>query len=66
MPADIHPLHLGKVDGTKVNHHQMIPYPSEDLRDLPDVYLNIKTLFAPVLEYISAQVSGVLILYSLC
>ncbi|KAH9916695.1 uncharacterized protein B0H18DRAFT_826957, partial [Fomitopsis serialis] len=59
-PPDVHPYVVGKADNTRMNYGQLLPYTSSDMRKYQDIYVNLRSVFAHVFEYIGDQIRKVL------
>ena len=55
-PTDVHPLLIGKADGSKMNYTQFTPYQAEAFQRHQDVYAAMERSFSDVFEWVEEEV----------
>ncbi|KAH7869619.1 uncharacterized protein C8R40DRAFT_1073938 [Lentinula edodes] len=55
-PKDIHPLYLINAEGGRMNHSQLLCYPSEDIQKLSGPYADLKQSLEGVLRWVVEKV----------
>ncbi|EPS99836.1 hypothetical protein FOMPIDRAFT_1123574 [Fomitopsis schrenkii] len=60
VPEDAHPNQIARVDNSRTNYAQMLPYMSLDTCKHESVYHNMGNIFRGVFEWIDNQIQGVL------
>lgn len=56
VPSNVHPLMIGKEDGSRMNYTQLTPYQARDFRQHEDVYAAIERSFAGLFEWVEEEV----------
>ena len=57
VPIQAHPNQIARVDNSRTNYGQMLPYLSSDTRKYEHIYHNVGSIFGNVFEWIAQQVS---------
>ncbi|KAJ3710573.1 hypothetical protein C8R42DRAFT_729250 [Lentinula raphanica] len=52
FPTDIHPRHMKRIDGSKINYSQFLVYPSNDLQEFPAETAALSSSIGPVIHRI--------------
>ncbi|EPS92782.1 hypothetical protein FOMPIDRAFT_24283, partial [Fomitopsis schrenkii] len=55
VPSNVHPLMIGKEDGSRMNYTQLTPYQARDFRQHEDVYAAIERSFTGLFEWVEEE-----------
>ena len=60
VPKNVHPMHIEKEDGSRVNRAQLLPYISQDACKHQDIYHSLQSVFQKLFEWVAEQVCPVI------